>query len=595
MGTSVSEAAAGLPPAQEYARRLAERRRQQQELAHRHAALGRRRNVVLGLVVALIILAEKETWTVKLGLLLPPILVGEMIDRRRRRTVGLWRRAERSAWFYERRLACVEERWAGAGETGERYLDERHPCAPDLDLFGRGCLFERLCPAGTRPGEDTLAGWLLAPAGPEEVRRRQEAVAELRDRLALREELALLALDVPAGEDYRGLAAWGSAAAPLPAAARAAVWLSTALTAAALASWLFLAASPAPLLGALLLQGGLAWLLRARTAAVLGPIEGHARGLAALAPLLARLEAERGAAARLKELQQTLAGDGPPASARTARLARLLSWAPLAALLAGRPLLALAVETWRQRSGPALGAWLGALGEFEALGALAAYSFENPSDPFPEVVEGEPCYEGEALAHPLLPRDRCVANDVCLAGELHLLVVSGSNMSGKSTLLRTVGVNAVLALAGAPVRARRLRLAPLVVGATLRIEDSLQEGRSRFYAEVLRVRQLLEVARGPVPLLFLLDELFSGTNSEDRRVGAEAVVRRLLDAGALGLVTTHDLALTGIAERLGPRAGNVHFEDRFEGGAMVFDYRMKPGVVQSSNGLALMRAVGIEV
>jgi DNA mismatch repair ATPase MutS len=178
---------------------------------------------------------------------------------------------------------------------------------------------------------------------------------------------------------------------------------------------------------------------------------------------------------------------------------------------------------------------------------------------------------------------------------LQLLVVSGSNMSGKSTLLRTVGVNAVLALAGAPVRARRLRLAPLVVGATLRVEDSLQEGRSRFYAEVLRVRQLLELARGPVPLLFLLDELFSGTNSDDRRVGAEAVVRRLLDAGAVGLVTTHDLALTGIAERLAPRSANVHFEDRFEGGVMTFDYRMRPGVVQSSNGLALMRAVGIEV
>src|SRR5205807_4117370 len=164
-----------------------------------------------------------------------------------------------------------------------------------------------------------------------------------------------------------------------------------------------------------------------------------------------------------------------------------------------------------------------------------------------------------------------------------------------STFLRTAGVNAVLALAGAPVRARRLRLSPLAVGATLRIQDSLQEGRSRFYAEILRVRQIVDLSRGPLPLLFLLDEIFAGTNSHDRRLGAEAVVRGLVEAGAIGLVTTHDLSLTQIAEQLAPRVANVHFADHFEGGEMRFDYRLRPGVVQHSNALALMRAVGLEV
>jgi DNA mismatch repair ATPase MutS len=168
-------------------------------------------------------------------------------------------------------------------------------------------------------------------------------------------------------------------------------------------------------------------------------------------------------------------------------------------------------------------------------------------------------------------------------------------MSGKSTFLRTVGVNAVLALAGAPVRARRLRLTPVALGATLRIQDSLQAGRSRFYAEILRVRQVVDRSRGPLPLLFLLDELFAGTNSHDRRLGAEAVVRGLVEAGALGLVTTHDLALAQIADHLGTRAANVHFADHFENGVMTFDYRLSPGVVQKSNALALMRAVGLEV
>jgi DNA mismatch repair ATPase MutS len=168
-------------------------------------------------------------------------------------------------------------------------------------------------------------------------------------------------------------------------------------------------------------------------------------------------------------------------------------------------------------------------------------------------------------------------------------------MSGKSTLLRTIGVNAVLAFAGAPVRAGRLRISPLRVGATLRIQDSLQEGRSRFYAEITRIREVADLAEGSVPVLFLLDELLHGTNSHDRAVGAAGILRALLDRGAIGLITTHDLALTSVADTLGSRASNVHFDDRFEAGEMAFDYVMKPGPVTRSNAIALMRAVGLDV
>jgi DNA mismatch repair ATPase MutS len=200
------------------------------------------------------------------------------------------------------------------------------------------------------------------------------------------------------------------------------------------------------------------------------------------------------------------------------------------------------------------------------------------------------------LSHPLIAEANAVRNDVRLGGDgPSVLVVSGSNMSGKSTLLRAVGVNVVLAQAGAPVRAARMTLSPLALGATLRVEDSLVEKHSRFYAEILRIRTIVDVARGPIPLLFLLDEIFHGTNSYDRRIGAEAIVRTLVDAGAIGLVTTHDLALTEQVPTLGPRVENVHFEDRLENGQMVFDYRMRPGVVDHSNALALMRAVGLEV
>jgi DNA mismatch repair ATPase MutS len=226
---------------------------------------------------------------------------------------------------------------------------------------------------------------------------------------------------------------------------------------------------------------------------------------------------------------------------------------------------------------------------------MAGYAFENPDDVFPEVVEAGPLFDAEALGHPLLPRDRCVRNDLRLDTALQVLVVSGSNMSGKTTLLRSVGVNTVLALAGAPVRARRLRLSTLAVGASIRVHDSLQDGTSRFYAEITRVRQLMDLAGAGLPLLFLLDEVLHGTNSSDRRVGAEAIVRGLLERGAVGLVTTHDLALAELAESLAPRARNVHFEDQLEGDRIAFDYRLRPGVVRRSNALALMRAVGLHV
>ena len=255
----------------------------------------------------------------------------------------------------------------------------------------------------------------------------------------------------------------------------------------------------------------------------------------------------------------------------------------------------MAVEAWHAAWGPSLGDWIDAVGEAEALLCLAGFRYENPESCFPEISEGEAGYDGRGLRHPLLPRERSVTNDVRLADELQLLVVSGSNMSGKSTLLRTVGTNAVLALAGAPVAAERLRLSPLTVAASIRIQDSLLEGSSQFYAEIQRLRQIMGLAEDRPPVLFLVDEILHGTNSHDRGVGAEAVVRGFIERGAVGLVTTHDLALARVADALGPRAANVHFQDHLESGNIAFDYRLRPGVVEKSNALELMRAVGLDV
>ena len=256
--------------------------------------------------------------------------------------------------------------------------------------------------------------------------------------------------------------------------------------------------------------------------------------------------------------------------------------------------LAMAIEDWRQLSGPHVSRWLAAAGEMEALSSLACFAYEHPSDPFPTIVEGPPLFHAIAAAHPLLPESRSIRNDLHLSLDLRLIVVSGSNMSGKSTLLRTTGVNTVLALAGAPVRAHALTISPMQLGASIRINDSLHAGASRFYAEITRLRDIVALADDG-HVLFLLDELLNGTNSHDRRIGAEGVVRGLVQRDAIGLVTTHDLALAAIADSLKPAAANMHFEDHLEAGVMTFDYRIRPGVVEKSNALELMRAVGLDV
>jgi hypothetical protein len=579
-------------PRAEYGRRAAERRARTDQFAVRWHTNFRLRTVFLGVIVGVAWIFEKERL---LHLLLSlPILVFVGAVLAKDRAARAWRRALAALRFCERRLALLDDRWAGAGEPGTRFLDDAHPCARDLDLFGPGSLFERLHLAGTPLGEAALAHWLRTPAPAQEVRDRQTAVAELRDRLDLREDLALLGRQAPLRGEVADLLAWARAAPSIPGIRRArqAAAALAGLSALSLLGCL-LGFSPVPFLAMLTLAGGVALWLRSRGRRFL---PAGAPGVADWAPLgaiLARIGGESFTSPLLRRLQAALAAAQPLRQLVRLRWAQPL--APLALPFLGDVQLTLAEEAWRARYGPALANGLLAVGELEALNALAAYAYENPADPFPEVLDDGPHFEADGLGHPLLPAGRCVRNDLRLNAQQPLLIVSGSNMSGKSTLLRTVGANVVLALAGAPVRARRLRLTPLRPGATLRLQDSLLEGRSRFFTEVLRIRQLLDLARTQPPLLFLLDELFSGTNSDDRRQGAEAVVRRLLDSGALGLLTTHDLALTRLADVLGPRAANVHFADQFADGALTFDYQMRPGVLQNGNGLTLMRALGIEV
>jgi hypothetical protein len=593
------------PARAEYERRRGERRARATAAARSAARISNARLAVfaIGLAWAWVVFGDGRLpgWS----LALPAAAFVALVirhDRRLRRAAA----AGRAAAWYDEGLARLDAAFAGRGNPGERFRDPHHPYADDLDLFGPGSLFELLCRARTAAGEERLAAWLRAPAPPDVVRERQEAARELRDLLDLREELALAGERIAAELHGEALAAWGESAPPAPPAALRAAALALAIASAGLAAGLALGAPLlVPWLGVLAIGAGFAAGVRPRVQRVLRDTDAAVRDLDLLAELLAILERAPLRAPRLLALRAAVSGaDGEPASraiARLDRLAQLLDarrnqlFAPIGAALLFTTQAAFAVDAWRARHGPALRRWIEAIGELEALASLASQAFEHPADAWPELLDGPPRLEAVDAGHPLLAEARCVRNDVRLEGSQRVLVVSGSNMSGKSTLLRTVGSNAVLAMAGAPVRASALRLTPLAVGASIRVHDSLQEGHSRFYAEIRRLRQIVDATAGPLPVLFLLDEMLHGTNSHDRRIGAEAVVRSLVARGALGLVTTHDLALARLADVPALHAVNVHFEDELAEGRMHFDYRMRPGVVTRSNAIALMRAVGLEV
>jgi hypothetical protein len=588
---------------QEYVHRREVRRSRVADLARAHIRLGNTRLAlaILGIVIAWASLGRHllAPWWIA-----APVAAFAILAFYHARVLRSRDLAQRAVAFYDAGLARIEDRWAGLGETGDRFADPHHPYAADLDLFGKGSLFQLLSAVRTRMGEDTLAQWLLAPSALEEISLRQAAAAELRDQLDLREDLAVLGEDAGVGVYPDGLLAWAEAPNRLqsrwiPGVAR----LLAALVVMSIVVYAWWGWAT-PLVLVVIAEGGLMFFLRKPLEESLHSTEHAFRNLDLLSGILARFEAQAFHASRLQSLRTSLASSGVAGWRAIARLRRLVDFIysrdNLFVRVLDVPLMyslqvAVAAERWRKAHGAALRSWLSAVGELEALLSLAAYGFEHPSDPFPEITGGPPSFEAVKLAHPLLPAAVCVRNDLRISSPASVLLVSGSNMSGKSTLLRAVGVNTVLAMAGAPVRAERLRLTPLQVGASIRVNDSLQEGSSRFYAEITRLRQIFDLAEGQPPVLFLLDELLQGTNSKDRRIGAEGILRALLQRGAIGLISTHDLALTEMDSPLVLQVHNVHFQDELEQGRIKFDYRLREGIVEKSNGLELMRSIGLEV
>jgi len=519
----------------------------------------------------------------------------------RRRAIDAARRAD----LYERGMDRIDGHWSGKGIAGLDFARDHHFYQDDLDILGTGSLFELLATTRSEAGAERLAAFLLDPVTLAEARARQEAVKELRSAIALREEIDVLGkyrFHNCSRKRLRECLDEAPIRAPkaIPVLLALLSLLSLALAAAGLAQ-LYLWTWLAPLLGISLAGQGaisLAFMRRVRSRIeVLRTLGSDVSVLRAGIELVERLSFR---SAKLGAIVACLSAQDAGKTVRA--LERLLTvierredsivYAFLAWIAAGTQFV-LAVDRWRARHQAKFEHWLDAWAEFEALSALACYAYEHPGDAFPDLIEGGAHFEAREMGHPLLSDRTCVTNDIVLDTSTRFYIVSGSNMAGKSTLLRAIGLNAVLTAAGAPVRSRQARIAVMAVCASIAIGDSLRDGASKFFAEVERLRNSIVKARRGEPVLFLIDEMLAGTNSRDRCIAAGWMLEALNAAGAVGALSTHDLALAKIAQREDLRGANVHMQSRSQNDPLDFDYRLRPGIASQTNGLAIVRMMGL--
>ena len=506
-----------------------------------------------------------------------------------------------------RGLARLAGHWHDFADLGLHLVTEEHLYAADLDVVGKGSLFQRLDETGTRQGEATLGAWLLQPPpDAATVRERQTSVRELAPLVDFRQ--ALIAEAKMAGQDKADpsrFIVWAEARSALTsihwafpvAHALPPFTIVVGLLSAddLMAGW--------PFAVGLLLQIGIVFLTRKPIATLWRAVTLSEHGFVRFEETFRAIDGQTFQSPALLALQRGLQ-DGPTVSSRLKRFSRLLGFAELKhsgqlhpiinALTLWDILVLFRLDRWREVNGRGVRGWFEALSQLEALSAFATYAFEQPLDAFPEVTDDEVSLVATSLGHPLL--EAPVRNDVSLPGPGSALVITGSNMSGKTTLMRAMGLNAVMALAGLPVCASSMRVSRVQVMTSMRLKDSLERGVSYFYAEVQRIKTLLETAqahRGRC--LFLLDELFMGTNTRERQIASRALMTMLLDERVAGAVATHDLSICELATQRPGLIRNVHFRDLEKDGEMTFDYVLREGVVETTNALEVLRRAGVPI
>ena len=506
----------------------------------------------------------------------------------------------------EGELRALDGEFLPLGSAGEEFSDAAHPYSSDLDLFGLHSLYHFLGRTATGPGRRTLAQALLRPLTGPEIREAQGAVRELAGKPDFRRRIRAAALQ--AGSESSPLDSFIPQAAPkefLLGKPLLPVFLIAlpAVTLAALAgvAW---GLPIAPFAALVLVQVVINNITARRVESLCGDAARHHRALSIYAEIIAAVEQEVFEAPRLRRMRDRFLDGGLPASRSVRRLSSLLGWMNARSSGVWHALLnimilwdlqgAYRLERWNRHYANKIPGWLEALGEVESLAALANCSFNHPAWIFPEIRLDGFALKAAALGHPLIPEAERVANDYALAGPGSVDVLTGPNMAGKSTFLRTIGVNAAMAFAGGPVCAAALEISPFGLITSMKSSDSLDKRMSLFYAELVRLKMILDEIRDSRPSFFLIDEMLRGTNAQDRHKGSLALMRQLLKAGATGIVATHDLDLTALAAE-NPRVVNHHFDSRVEGDNLAFDFKIKPGVCASFNALVLMKKMGLDV
>ena len=515
-------------------------------------------------------------------------------------------------------VARIERRWddlSSPTDVGGLVDPLEHPYAGDLDVIGHASLLRLLSGVATSSGWHTLSRWLLEPGREPASAERQKAVEELSGQLDLRDEVAVSVSRATTGSTVRlrSFIDWAESA-PLLSDRKALIWGARIVPAVTL---LLLGAD---LTGVLqmplwLVSGAVGIGLALRHTKALHEVferagmgEGDVRSFGVLLDVLAVGEL---ASPELRRLQDACREDGGASAARALQRLRLLLdltevrrsglfHLPLHWVGLWDFHVLVALERWQHLHGARVRGWLAAVGALDALCALGALRFEHPDWTFPAITDGGGGIKAEALGHPLLVPSATATNDVEIGPPGTFLFVTGSNMSGKSTLLRSIGLNSVLAMAGAPVFARRMELPRVQVWTSMRVADDLERSVSQFLAEVDRVRRIVDAARarGPAdpPILFLLDEMLRGTNTAERQAGGRRVLKHLLQSDSFGAVTSHDLALAD-TEALRSQANAVHFSESVSaeagGPGLVFDYRLRSGVATSTNALRILELMGL--
>jgi len=508
----------------------------------------------------------------------------------------------------EKELRCIDGDFASY-PNGNEYLEKGHAYSSDLDIFGRASLFQLINRTTSLPGSATLAKWLNSPAADDEITRRQQAIAELKDKTEWRQQLSAIGYKfAESANNPENILSWANEAPIFLERKQLKALISILSILSAGCLWAWIQGAPAGFLVIVLLINF--FILRRWISTVNQIHQKVSRNVELLksySETVAFIENETFSSQKLIELQYTFRDNAAytTASEQIKKLSQNVSRLDFRLnIMVSIPLnlfffwdiwQCVQLEKWKQLNREKLPLWFAAMAEIEALCSFANLYHNNPQWVFPTILPGHFTLVAEAAGHPLIPETRRVCNDLSIQGSGKIVLVTGSNMAGKSTFQRTIGVNIVLAMAGAPVCARHFEVSHVTVFTSMRIADSLEENTSSFYAELKRLGLIIQTVERNEKVFLLLDEILRGTNSNDRHIGSEALVKQLIKHGASGIVATHDLALSELKNDLGDSIDNYNFDVKIENDEMYFDYKLNKGVCKSLNASILMKKMGIKI